>query len=86
LIFVAANLPKLAEGRQFQLWLVRKDDPKIVSAGIFNPDDNQATVMSFDEGSVLSGISELEVTEEREGGNSTPTGTKLFEGDAELEE
>ncbi len=39
LLFIASNLPQLAGGRQFQLWLVRKQDPKFVSLGVFKPDD-----------------------------------------------
>ncbi len=79
LLFVGFNLPSLADGRQFQLWVVRKEDPKVVSAGVFTPDDNNQTIMSFDDASLLSDISLLELTEEPEGGSSAPTGTKLLE-------
>ena len=79
LLFIGANLPKPGEGRQFQLWLVRKQDPKIVSAGVFSPDQDNHVLMNFDEASVLSEVSLLEVTEEPEGGAATPSGPKLFE-------
>ena len=81
-LFIASNLPQLADGRQFQLWLVRKQDPKFVSLGIFKPDDEKRVLMSFDDASVLSDISLVEVTDEPEGGSSVPTGTKLFEADS----
>lgn len=86
LIFIGSKLPKLADGRQFQLWLVRSEDPKIVSAGVFSPGDRQAAVVDFDEASVLSNISALEVTDEPQGGSPAPTGPKLFEGAVDLED
>ncbi|MBV9294566.1 MAG: anti-sigma factor [Acidobacteriaceae bacterium] len=86
LLFVGANLPKLGEGRQFQLWVVRKEDPKIVSAGVFSATDDHRGVISFDEGSLLSDVSLLRVTDEQSGGNSAPTGPKLLEGSVAEEE
>ncbi len=79
LLFVASNLPHLESGRQFQLWIVRKADPKFVSAGVFTPDGNSRAVMSVNDASILSEISEVEVTDEPDGGSSAPTGTKLLE-------
>lgn len=83
LLFVASNLPELPEGRQFQLWLVRKQDPKVVSAAVFAADDDNRAFISFNEASVLSDIAQLDVTEEPDGGSSAPTGAKLFESAAE---
>jgi hypothetical protein len=79
LVFVASKLPALADRHQLQLWLLRKQEPKLVSAGVFSPDENRAAIMSFEDASVLSDISLLQVTEEPEGGNSAPTGAKLLE-------
>ncbi len=79
LLFIASNLPQPADGRQFQLWLVRKQDPKFVSLGVFRPDESNQVLMSFDDASVLSDIALVEVTDEPEGGSSVPTGTKLLE-------
>ena len=79
LLIIASKLPKLAGGKQFQLWVVRKQDPKVVSAGVFSADGNRRAMMNFDEGSVLSEVALLEVTEEPEGGSSEPTGAKLME-------
>ncbi len=79
LLFIGSNLPKLADGRLFQLWVVRKQDPKWVSAGVFNRDDGNRAIVSFENGSVLSEIATVEVTDEPQEGSSEPTGTKLLE-------
>jgi Anti-sigma-K factor rskA, C-terminal len=79
LLFLASNLPELADGRQFQLWLVRKADPKLVSAGVFKRGDDKRALMSFDDASFLSGIEFVEVTEEPEGGSPAPSGIILLE-------
>ena len=79
LVFVASNLPQLPEGRQFQLWLLRKDEPRVVSAGAFTPDTANRSTVYFDDASLVSEISLLAVTEEPEGGSSAPTGTRILE-------
>jgi anti-sigma-K factor RskA len=79
LIFVGANLPKLETGHQFQLWLIRKEEPKYVSAGAFVPDDQNRAVLLYDEAALIPAVSQLTVTEEPTGGSSTPTGAKLME-------
>src|SRR5437868_7630672 len=35
IVLIANNLPKLDEKRQFQFWVIRKEEPKTVSAGMF---------------------------------------------------
>jgi anti-sigma-K factor RskA len=80
LVFVASNLPSLAAGSQFQLWVVRKQEPKVVSAAVFSRDDNGSAVVSFEDPSVLTDVAQIQVTEEPEGGSSAPTGIKLLEG------
>ncbi|HZS53047.1 MAG TPA: anti-sigma factor [Bryobacteraceae bacterium] len=82
MVFVASNLPKLAEGKQYQLWVLRRQEPKLVSAGVFTPDEGRRAVMDFGEPSVLSDVAEVEVTEEPAGGSETPTGDKLMTGTA----
>lgn len=86
LFFIGANLPQLSEGRQFQLWIVRKQDPKIVSAGFFSPDDDHRAVIDFDEASLLSDVSAVAVTDEPSGGSPNPTGAKLLEASLSGEE
>lgn len=83
MLFIASNLPKPPEGKQYQLWVLRRQEPKLVSAGVFSPDERNRAVMNFDASSVLSDIAELEVTEEPEGGSEAPTGNKLMGAVAE---
>lgn len=79
LILIGSGLPHPQPDRQFQLWLLRKDEPKIVSAGVFAPDGSDRTLLLFDNSSVLSDITQVEITEEPMGGSSTPTGPELFQ-------
>lgn len=78
LIFVGSNLPKLPDGKDFQLWEIRTQDPKIVSAGVFHPGDDATVVAEFDLGTLVSDISSVEITEESAGGAPAPSGTALF--------
>jgi len=79
LVFIGSNLPKLGPEHQFQLWLVRKEDPKYVSAGVFAADDHNRAVFRYDEAALISAVSQLTITEEPAGGSSAPTGAKLME-------
>ena len=79
LLFVASHLPKLAQGREFQLWVLRKQEPKIVSAGLFSADENRRALMTFDDPSLMLDLAQLTVTDEPDGGSSEPTGVKLLE-------
>ncbi len=79
LLLIASGLPKLPEHRQFQLWVVRKQDPKVVSAGVFSGDENRHALMTFDDPSALTDMVQLEVTEEPEGGSSEPGGPSVLE-------
>jgi hypothetical protein len=82
ILFVASNLPRPAAGRQYQLWLLRRQEPKLVSAGVFTPDAENRALVDFGEPSVLSDISEVDVTDEPSGGSEAPTGDKLMTGSA----
>ncbi|HZQ54229.1 MAG TPA: anti-sigma factor [Bryobacteraceae bacterium] len=79
LIFLGSRLPYPQPNHQFQLWLFRKEQPKVISAGVFAPVGNDRTVLRFENPSLVSNLSELEVTEEPAGGSSAPTGPKLFQ-------
>jgi anti-sigma-K factor RskA len=79
-LFVAANLPNLPKGKEFQLWLLRSDDPKTVSAGTFVPDDQARAMVEFTDATQVSGLTSITVTDEPKGGSAEPTGTKLLVG------
>jgi anti-sigma-K factor RskA len=79
LVFVGSNLPKPAPDHEFQLWLHRKEEPRIVSAGVFAPDEKNHAVVEYTEGSLLSEISFVAITEEPMGGSSAPTSPRLFD-------
>jgi hypothetical protein len=78
IVLIASNLPKLDKQRQFQLWVERTKDPKIVSGGAFTAGDDNRVVLEFDDPSLISDISLIHVTDEPHGGSSEPTGTKLL--------
>jgi anti-sigma-K factor RskA len=77
-IVVASNVPKPDSGRDYQLWLIRKDEPQIVSGGLLNGDDTDRAIVRFSSADLVSGITALNVTEEPAGGSDTPTGPKIY--------
>ncbi len=79
-VFYASHLPALPAGRAYQLWLIRASAPAIVSAGVFQPDAQNKAVVQFNNAAFTSGITTIAVTDEPEGGSSTPTGHKLLIG------
>jgi len=79
-IFVATDLPKLPDQRIFQLWLLRSQDPKVVSAGTFAPDEEGRALVEFADPTQVSDLTALAVTDEPNGGSTDPTGTKLLVG------
>lgn len=76
-IFVGSGLPALPKNRQLELWVVRRQDPKIVSAGLLSPAGGTA-VLQFSNAALISELESVAVTEEPLGGSPVPTGTKLF--------
>ncbi|HEX4231476.1 MAG TPA: anti-sigma factor [Bryobacteraceae bacterium] len=79
-IFIAANLPALPKDKQFQLWLLRSQDPKIVNAGTFIPDDQDQAMVEFSDPTEVSDLTGVAVTDEPKSGSLEPTGTKLLVG------
>ncbi|HWF47997.1 MAG TPA: anti-sigma factor, partial [Bryobacteraceae bacterium] len=84
-IFVAANLPNLPKDKEFQLWLVRSEDPKVVNVGTFVPDDQGRAMVEFTDPTEVSDLTSVAVTDEPKGGSTEPTGTKLLVGAAATE-
>jgi anti-sigma-K factor RskA len=82
LIFVGSNLPKpLQDGHTLQLWILRKEEPINVDAGVFTPSEKDPTVVYFNNDlSLLTDVVSVLVTDEpSEGKYDKPTGPKLFE-------
>jgi anti-sigma-K factor RskA len=80
LVFVGTNLPTLPHELRFQLWIIRKDTPAEVSAGVFQAAEKGATVVQYEEASLLTNVTGILVTSEPvEGKYEKPTGPKMFE-------
>ncbi len=78
ILVLASYLPKPPAGQEYQTWLMRDVDPKIVSIGTLDPDDSGRAEVEFDDNDLVSGVSELTVTEEPSGGSEAPSGPKIF--------
>ncbi len=79
-VFYATNLPSLPPGKVYQLWVLRGQNPAVVSGGLFTPQTAQTTVVEFTDRALVSKITGLAVTDEPEGGSKTPTGHKFLVG------
>jgi hypothetical protein len=84
ILLIASNLPKLENQRQFQLWVERTEDPKLLSGGLFAAGDDNRGLLEFEDPSLISHISLIAVTDEPRGGSSEPTGTKLLFANPEV--
>ena len=79
-VFYATNLPSLAPGKVYQLWLLRGQNPAVVSGGLFTPETAQTTVVEFTDRALTSRITGIAVTDEPAGGSKVPTGHKFLVG------
>ena len=77
--FVAHNLPRLAAGRTYQLWLVTKGANKI-SAGTFAPSARGDALVRATYALARDSLAAVAVTEEPAGGVPQPTGSMLISG------
>lgn len=78
IVLVASSLPNPDPEHDFQLWITRKEDPKLISGGVFGPDESQRAVVRFSAADLTSEIVLLEVTEEPLSGSESPTGPRIF--------
>lgn len=83
IIVIVSSLPNPGSGRDYQLWVRRKEDPKLVSGGVFSPDDSHRALVRFSAGDLAAEIVSLQVTEEPLGGSESPTGAVLFTSEEE---
>ena len=81
LVFTAARLPDLPQGRTYQLWVLTAGAP--VSAGLFRPDASGGSSAVFDTPVALPTPAGLAVSIEPEGGVPAPTGDIVLVGKAE---
>jgi anti-sigma-K factor RskA len=86
LVFVGSNLPQPSLNHTFQLWILRKDEPTEVSAGVFTPSDKDTSVVNYENASLLSNVTGVLVTEEPVAGDySKPSGPRLFEASTAID-
>lgn len=80
LIFIASNLPPPLAEHQYQLWLVRKDEPRFVSAAVFSVIPNEPVVVTYSEDKdAIANLTGLFVTEESLDGSKDPTSKRVLE-------
>lgn len=84
-ILVASALPNPGPEHDYQLWIARKEDPKLISGGVFSPDDSHRALVRFSGGDLTSEIVSLQVTEEPLGGSDAPSGGKIFTSESQEE-
>jgi anti-sigma-K factor RskA len=79
LVLMASNLPSLAPGRTYQLWVITKE-PAPISAGVLAPDANGSVTVRFDTPPDIPAPVAMAVTLEPAGGVRAPTGDKYLVG------
>jgi anti-sigma-K factor RskA len=76
-VVVFANLPKCPTDKSYQLWILRGDQPKPQSAGVFDVDKGNATI-TIENLPVMTEIKGLAVTMEPRGGVEQPTNANYY--------
>jgi anti-sigma-K factor RskA len=77
-LLVAAGLPVPGGNRQYQLWFLRKEDPKTADGGLFSVEADGRAVFEVDNPALTAGMTGLAVTEEPQGGSPAPTTTPIL--------
>ena len=72
------NLPANASDKSYQLWILRGDQPKPQSAGVFDVAANGAASISIENLPLATEIKGLAVTLEPKGGVAQPTNANFF--------
>jgi anti-sigma-K factor RskA len=76
-VVVFASLPKCPTDKSYQLWIIRGDQPKPQSAGVFDVDKGNATI-TIENLPVMTEIKGLAVTMEPRGGVEQPTNANYY--------
>ena len=71
-----SNLPENPKDKSYQLWIIRADQPKPQSAGVFDASHGSATI-TIENLPVETEIKALAVTLEPRGGVEQPTNTNF---------
>ena len=82
-ILAVSNLPRLPEGKQYQLWVIDPQYGSPVSGGVFtvNPSTGQARI-AFSTVHPIKSIAKFAVSMEREGGVPSPEGPIVLLSDS----
>ena len=73
-IVIFSNLPENPKDKSYQLWIIRADQPKPQSAGVFDASHGNATI-TVENLPVATEIKAMAVTVEPRGGVAQPTNT-----------
>jgi anti-sigma-K factor RskA len=76
-VVVFANLPACPNDKSYQLWIIRGDQPKPQSAGVFDVEKGSATI-TIDNLPVATEMKALAVTMENRGGVEQPSNTNFY--------
>lgn len=80
LMLLAHNLPELPDKRVFQLWILRKGKPSIVSAGVVQVDAQGRGTVYVAPGEDLNDMAGVVVTDEPAGGSVSSRGSQVLLG------
>lgn len=80
LILLARGLPKLPANKCYQLWIVRKGGPAIVSGGLLQTDTQGRGILFAGSSDNLKDATGFAITDEPEGGSVSARGRKLLFG------
>jgi hypothetical protein len=80
LLLVADSLPKLDHEKCYQLWVIRKGAPAILSAGLLQTSDDGRGFLLAQPSSDLAQLTGLAITDEPKGGSVSARGHKLLFG------
>ncbi|MEK6375769.1 MAG: anti-sigma factor [Acidobacteriota bacterium] len=72
------NMPSNPTDKSYQLWIIRGDQPKPQSAGVFDVTASGSATISIDNLPVMTEIRALAVTMEPRGGADQPTEKKFY--------
>ncbi len=80
LLLIADSLPKLDHEKCYQLWVIRKAAPAILSAGLLQTSDDGHGFLLVQPGDDLAQLTGLAITDEPRGGSVSALGHKLLFG------